>query len=89
MYIKDTALAQEAKAIAKEEVAVARLRGFDVPYPEAMGEIKYVDVYGTMPEAQEYVAEEFNMSVLPPPAVLRPPRTMRKPYTRTIAIWPY
>lgn len=80
-----------ASVIAKETAAVARLRGFDVPHPEALGEpeTKYIEVYGTLPEAQEYVAEEFNLPVLPPPAVLRPPLTMRKPYTRTIAIWPY
>jgi hypothetical protein len=79
-----------ATAIAKETAAVARLRGFNVPNPEALSgpPTKYVEVYGTLPEAQQYVAEEFDLPVLPPTSVLVPPLTMKKPYTRTIAILP-
>lgn len=49
---------------------------------------KYIEVYGTMPEAREYIAEEFNLPVLPPPVSLRPPQDIRSGPIRTITYYP-
>ena len=37
-----------------------------------------VTAYGTLPEAQEYVAEEFHLPYYPPVAVLRAPLSPKK-----------
>ena len=44
---------------------------------------RVVEVYGTMPEAQEFVQEEFNLPYLPPAYALQPPMNPKTaPYRR-------
>jgi hypothetical protein len=45
-------------------------------YANGMG-YEAVTAYGTLPEAQEYVADEFDLPYYPPIAVVRPPLSPR------------
>jgi hypothetical protein len=49
---------------------------------------RYIEVYGTMPEAREYIAEEFGLPVLPPPISVIPPQNIRRGPIRTITYYP-
>jgi hypothetical protein len=46
-------------------------------YITGMG-IEAVTAYGTLPEAQEYIADEFCLPYYPPVAVVRPPISPKK-----------
>lgn len=49
---------------------------------------KYIEVYGTLPEAREYIAEEFDLPVLPPPISVIPPQDIRSGPRRVITYYP-
>jgi len=49
---------------------------------------RIVEVYGTMPEAQEFIAEEFRLPGLPPAYALRPPLNPKLDPYRHVTVLP-
>ena len=49
---------------------------------------RYIEVYGTLPEARQYIAEEFGLPGLPPPISVIPPQDIRSGPIRTLTYYP-